>query len=232
MELQPKTKNELFRDNLIRVQPFVMWSWKYRYSLLWSFCRPLLTIFFLPSLCILTYLIFALLGMLILPFLSVSLMMCLKSFCTRFSSIIFYPRLCLSTAGSKPLPESSNFPWPMLPLSILLHAAQQCHPPNDVLVFHLVLRSLSTTLCFFRFIFCLSFRQCVQPVPISHWLPGGLSVTLVLCLMRVLRMKRWEDNIKERTGLEWNVLLPKAEWRNLVVKSIVVPQRSARLRDR
>ena len=48
--------------------------------------------------------------------------------------------------------------------------------------------------------------------------------------------KRWEDNIKEWTGLEWNVLLRKAEnrkeWRKLVVKSTVVPQRSARLWDR
>ena len=45
--------------------------------------------------------------------------------------------------------------------------------------------------------------------------------------------KRWEDNIKEWTGLEWNTILRKAEnregWRTLVVKSPVVPQRSARL---
>ena len=48
--------------------------------------------------------------------------------------------------------------------------------------------------------------------------------------------KRWEDNIKEWTGLEWDILLRKAEnreeWRKLVVKSAVVPQRTARLRDR
>ena len=48
--------------------------------------------------------------------------------------------------------------------------------------------------------------------------------------------KRWEDNIKEWTGLEWNIILRKAEnceeWRKLVVKSAVVPERSARLRDR
>ena len=48
--------------------------------------------------------------------------------------------------------------------------------------------------------------------------------------------KRWEDNIKDGTGLEWNILLRKAEnheeWRKLVVKSTVVPQRSARLQDR
>ena len=38
------------------------------------------------------------------------------------------------------------------------------------------------------------------------------------------------------TGLEWNIILRKAEnreeWRKLVVKSTVVPQRSARLWDR
>ena len=48
--------------------------------------------------------------------------------------------------------------------------------------------------------------------------------------------KRWEDKIKDWTGLEWNILLRKAEnreeWRKLVVKSAVVHQRSSRLRDR
>ena len=48
--------------------------------------------------------------------------------------------------------------------------------------------------------------------------------------------KRWEDNVKEWTGLEWNIILRKAEnheeWRKLVVKSTVVAQRSSRLRDR
>ena len=48
--------------------------------------------------------------------------------------------------------------------------------------------------------------------------------------------KRWEDNIKEWTGLEWNSILWKTEnrkaWSKLVIKSPVVPQRSARLRDR
>ena len=48
--------------------------------------------------------------------------------------------------------------------------------------------------------------------------------------------KRWEDNVKEWTGLKWNIMLRKAEnrqkWRKLAVKSTVVPQRSARLRDR
>ena len=48
--------------------------------------------------------------------------------------------------------------------------------------------------------------------------------------------KRWEDNIKESTSLEWNIILRKVEnrkeWRKLLVKSIVVPQRFARLRYR
>ena len=48
--------------------------------------------------------------------------------------------------------------------------------------------------------------------------------------------KRWEGNIREWTGLEWNSILRKAEnreeWRKLVVKLTVVPQRSARLRKR
>ena len=45
-----------------------------------------------------------------------------------------------------------------------------------------------------------------------------------------------EDNIKELTGLEWNILLRKAEtreeWMKRVVKSTVVPQWLARLRNR
>ena len=48
--------------------------------------------------------------------------------------------------------------------------------------------------------------------------------------------KRREDRIKEWTGPKWNIILRKAEnreeWRKLVVKSTVVPQRSVRLRDR
>ena len=68
----------------------------------------------------------------------------------------------------------------------------------------------------------------------------GISVVTdmplgIVCFFGRVGAKR-EDNIKERTGLEWNILLRKAEnreeWRKLVVKSTVVPQRSARLRDR
>ena len=48
--------------------------------------------------------------------------------------------------------------------------------------------------------------------------------------------KRWEDNSREWTGLEWNIVLREAEnrevWRKLIVRSLVVPQQSARLRDR
>ena len=50
------------------------------------------------------------------------------------------------------------------------------------------------------------------------------------------KKKRWEDNIRKRTGLEF--ANPRGQWRTekkrrkLVVKSSVVPQRPARLRDR
>ena len=48
--------------------------------------------------------------------------------------------------------------------------------------------------------------------------------------------KRWKTTSRSGTGLEWNIILRKAEnreeWRKLVGKSTVVPQRSARLRDR
>ena len=47
--------------------------------------------------------------------------------------------------------------------------------------------------------------------------------------------KRWEDNIREWTGLEFGKSQRAAEnsekWRKLVAKSCVVPQRPSRLRD-
>ena len=48
--------------------------------------------------------------------------------------------------------------------------------------------------------------------------------------------KRWEDNIKERTGLEFPKFQMAVEnrekWRKLVAKLSVVPHRPSRLRDR
>ena len=48
--------------------------------------------------------------------------------------------------------------------------------------------------------------------------------------------KRWEDNIREWTGLEFGksqrAVKNKEKWRKLVAKSSVVPQRPLRLRDR
>ena len=48
--------------------------------------------------------------------------------------------------------------------------------------------------------------------------------------------KRWKDNIKELTGLEFvksqRAVGNRREWRKLVAKSSVVLQRSARLKDR
>ena len=71
--------------------------------------------------------------------------------------------------------------------------------------------------------------------------PSGLAKTILQGTVqggsrKGRQRKRWEDNIKAWTGLEWNIQLRKAEnpkeWRKLVVKSTVMPQRSARLRDR
>ena len=47
--------------------------------------------------------------------------------------------------------------------------------------------------------------------------------------------KKWEDNIREWTGLEFaksqRAVENRGEWRKLVAKSSVVPQRPSRLRD-
>ena len=48
--------------------------------------------------------------------------------------------------------------------------------------------------------------------------------------------KRWEDNIREWTGLEFaksqRAVENRENWRKLVSKSSVMPQRPSRLRDR
>ena len=48
--------------------------------------------------------------------------------------------------------------------------------------------------------------------------------------------KRWEDNIREWTDLEFGrfqrAVENREKWRKLVAKSSVVPQRPLRLRDR
>ena len=48
--------------------------------------------------------------------------------------------------------------------------------------------------------------------------------------------KRWEDNIREWTGLEFGksqrAVENREKWSKLVVKSSVVPQRPSQLRDR
>ena len=47
--------------------------------------------------------------------------------------------------------------------------------------------------------------------------------------------KKWEDNIREWTGLEFGksqrAVENREKWRKLVAKSFVVPQRPSRLRD-
>ena len=48
--------------------------------------------------------------------------------------------------------------------------------------------------------------------------------------------RRWEDNIRKWTGLEFGksqrAVENREKWRKLVAKSSVVPQRPSRLRDR
>ena len=70
---------------------------------------------------------------------------------------------------------------------------------------------------------------------------SGLAKTILQGIVqggrrRGRQRKRWENNIKEWTGLGWNTILRKAEnreeWKKVVVKSTLVPQRSARLTDR
>ena len=70
---------------------------------------------------------------------------------------------------------------------------------------------------------------------------SGLAKTILQGTMKEGRRqgrerKRWEDNIREWTGLEsakpQRAVENREKWRKLVVKVSVVPQRPLRLRDR
>ena len=69
---------------------------------------------------------------------------------------------------------------------------------------------------------------------------SGLAKTILQGTMKGGRRqgrqrKRWEDNIREWTGLEFGksqrVVENREKWRKLVAKSSVVPHRPSRLRD-
>ena len=73
---------------------------------------------------------------------------------------------------------------------------------------------------------------------VSH--SSGLAKTILQGTVKgrkrqVRQRKRWEDNIKEWTGLEFaksqRAVENREKWRKLVAKSSVVPQRSLQLRD-
>ena len=111
-------------------------------------------------------------------------------------SILFYSRLCPSTVGSSPPPESSIFLCPLLSLSIPLPVAPQCHLSNHVLVFRLILHPFSATV--FLIVHLLFFIPAMCPahfhfVLVTCW---TMSVTLVLCLMVVTRILSFYLDIK------------------------------------
>ena len=69
---------------------------------------------------------------------------------------------------------------------------------------------------------------------------SGLAKTILQATVKGERRqdrqsKRWEDNIREWTGLEFfksqRAVENREKWRKLVAKSSVVPQRPSRLRD-
>ena len=70
---------------------------------------------------------------------------------------------------------------------------------------------------------------------------SGMAKTILQSTVKGARRqgrqrKRWEDNIREWTGLEFGksqrAVENRGKWRKLVVKSSVVPQGPSRLRDR
>ena len=85
-------------------------------------------------------------------------------------------------------------------------------------------------------------RKETQTAVVWSCLPSsGLAKTILQDTVKGRRRqgrqrKRWEDNIREWTGLKLaksqRAVENREKWRKLVVKSFVVPQRSSRLRDR
>ena len=74
---------------------------------------------------------------------------------------------------------------------------------------------------------------------VSH--SSGLAITILQGTVKVERRQgrqreRWDDNIRERTGLEFaksqRAVENRERWRKLVAKSFVVPKQPSRLRDR
>ena len=55
-------------------------------------------------------------------------------------------------------------------------------------------------------------------------------------ILQGTQRKRWADNIREWTGLEFDrsqrAVVNREKWRKLVAKTSVVPHRPSRLRDR
>ena len=64
---------------------------------------------------------------------------------------------------------------------------------------------------------------------------SGPEQESAMCLQSEQR-KRWEDNIRQWTGLEFGksqkAVKNREKWRRLVAKSSVVPQRPSRLREK
>ena len=71
--------------------------------------------------------------------------------------------------------------------------------------------------------------------PVHQVLPKLLQGTVKGGRRQGRQRKRWEDDIRVGTGLEFGKSPRAAEnrekWRKLVAKSSVVPQRPSRLRD-
>ena len=75
----------------------------------------------------------------------------------------------------------------------------------------------------------------------GHVRSSGLIKTILQGTVKGVRRqgrqrKRWEDNIREWTGLEFaksqRAVEKREKWRKLVAKSSVIPQRPSWLRDR
>ena len=97
------------------------------------------------------------------------------------------------------------------------------------------IQTVSVTLCYINILYPKNCSRMIMS-PVHQ----GLAKTILQGTVRGVggrgrRRKRWEDNIREWTGLEFGksqrAVENREKWRKLVAKSSVVFQRPSRLRD-
>ena len=109
------------------------------------------------------------------------------------SLFLFYSRLCPSTAGRSPPPESSNFFCPLLSLSILLPFAPQCPLLSHNVIYPTPFRSSNWSYTLYTVLLIVHLLSFIWAMCSAHFhfilaVCWTMSVTQLLCLKMMLRI--------------------------------------------